>query len=374
MPAKAGAQRSSLVEHGGAAKRRSRAVAKKNTGQVAVLQTAAANAVRAARHSHCPNAHRLSYAWSLGTGHAFELSCGSWACSWCSRRKKAAARLIVATGIGGAFGRGERVRFVTLTDGLVSELDDNGAPVMREMTVADLYAAWNRLRGKLRRKGVLHEFAAVVETQGNGRLHLHVLMTGRYLAQRRLSEFAKKAGFGPIADIREVKAQHADERRSAAYVSKEMAGYATKGKAEALAAKTAVRRRPLRQSRGWCGLSMRDAERLAVREWGTSIEETDEGPWAFVQVLGDGSLRVRLPDGEQVVVVPRSAPNDRASAQRPEARPRADRAIDERASERSVSEAQGASEERAEQLVGRARRARSESPDARAGPVLRSVA
>lgn len=374
MPAVAGAQRSSLVEHGGAAKRRSRAVAKKNTGQVAVLQTAAANAVRAARRSRCPNAHRLSYAWSLGTGHAFELSCGSWACSWCSRRKKAAARLIVETGIGGAFGRGERVRFTTLTDGLVPELDDHrkpklddhGKPVMREMTVADLYAAWNRLRGKLRRKGVLHEFAAVVETQGNGRLHLHVLMTGRYLAQRRLSEYAKKAGFGPIADIREVKAQHADERRSAAYVSKEMAGYATKGKAEALAAKTAERRRPLRQSRGWCELSMRDAERLAVKEWGTSSEEEAEGPWAFIQVFGDGSLRVRLPDGEQVVVVP--------SASRPEPRTRTARATDEGAPERSASGAQGASEEGAEPLVGRARRARSENDRARAGPVLRSVA
>jgi hypothetical protein len=47
-----------------------------------------------------------------------------------------------------AWARGERVRFMTLTD------DSKGA-----MTVADFYEAWNRLRVRLKKAGLIREFA-----------------------------------------------------------------------------------------------------------------------------------------------------------------------------------------------------------------------
>jgi hypothetical protein len=63
------------------------------------------------------------------------------------------------------------------------------------------------------------------------------------------------------ADIRAVRSGEASDptdRRAAAYVSKELAGYVSKQKTDALRSKTATRRRPLRCSRGW-GLSMAEA-------------------------------------------------------------------------------------------------------------------
>jgi hypothetical protein len=272
---------------------RSRLKRNKSASLVAVqdLQASVVHAVRRAERSYCPNA-RLHYVYSLGSASAYELPCGSWACSWCSRLKQGAAHLVIAAGIDEALARGDRVRLATFTDG-------SGG----EMTVATLYEAWNRLRTKLRRKGVLEEFAAVLETTAAGALHLHCLMTGRYIAQQRLSRLAEEAGFGRVCDIREVKPGTEEEREenqdAAWYVAKQMAGYVTKTKSESLASKTAVRRRPLRRSRGWCSHSMHDAELAIRRQWAEEAGEVhgrDGGPWIFVHQLQDGSLRMRLPD------------------------------------------------------------------------------
>lgn len=247
------------------------------------------NALQRARRTQCPNA-RGSYIWSLSSDRASEIACGRWDCSWCQWRKRAAACLVIRIGLETAWARGERVRFMTLTDG------SNG-----DMTVADLYAAWNRLRGRLARdrKGgpYMQQYAAVVEVQQRGALHLHVLLTGRFVPQRKLVGMARAAGFGRCTDIREVRrAAHDEARGSAEYVTKQLAGYLTKQGAAALSAKTNERRRPLRTSRGWGGgMTMQRAMRMMSDAWLEEAgKERDEGPFAFVQVLASGDVLVRV--------------------------------------------------------------------------------
>lgn len=179
---------------------------------------------------------------------------------------------------------------MTLTDGSKGE-----------MTVADLYAAWNRLRGRLardRRGGpYMGQYAAVVEVQERGALHLHVLLTGRFIPQRKLVGMALDAGFGRCTDIRHVRRAAREEARgSAEYVTKQLVGYLTKQGAAALSAKTNLRRRPLRTSRGWGGgMTMQRAMRMTSDAWLEEAgKERDDGPFAFLQLLGNGDVLVRL--------------------------------------------------------------------------------
>jgi len=289
--------------------------------------TRAHRAVRDAKRTRCPNALIPTYAWSQSSDRAYEISCGSWGCSVCGWRKQRAAALVVLNGCERALARGERVRFFTLTDGSAGE-----------MTVADVYRAWNRLSLALRRAGKLREYAACVETTKAGALHLHVLATGSYIKQSVLSERAARSGFGAVVDIRAVK-DDAQGARSARYISKELAGYITKQKAEALSSKTAVRRRPLRTSRGW-GVSLRAAEKLLAEQEGGEGER-DVGPWLLVLALPDGSLRIRGGREEHEtprLVPPERLPNGSEVATGAARRPRADEPTDKRGSA-SVSEA-----------------------------------
>lgn len=246
------------------------------------------NAINHARRTRCPN-FGGSYIWSLSTDRAAQLACGRWDCGWCQRRKRAAARMVIDRGIQMAWTRGERLRFMTLTDGR------SGA-----MTVADLYAAWNKLRTRLTRDRsdgrYVTGYAAVVEVQKRGALHLHVLTTGRYIPQKQLVGMARAAGFGRCTDIREVKhTASEDSTESAMYVTKQLAGYLTKQEVAALSAKTAVRRRPLRTSHGWAGgLTLTKAEAWLGDQIREEVGATkDEGPFAFVQVLADGGYWIR---------------------------------------------------------------------------------
>lgn len=263
-----------------------RSEASKPNANPNTLASGAERAVRTAKVTPCPNALIPFYAWSLGTDRAYEVACGSWSCSYCARKKRAAVRVIVADGCEAAFRRGERVRFMTLTDGTA------GA-----MNTRDVYEAWNRLRASLRKLGYLREYAAVLETTEAGALHLHALTTGKFIPQKRLSALARQAGFGRITDIRAVRQGEGDgkdDRRACSYVSKQLAGYMTKVKTDALKVKTAERRRPFRCSRGW-GLSLADAELLVAQAWAARGEtrEPDTGPWVLIQRRGDGSLRLR---------------------------------------------------------------------------------
>jgi hypothetical protein len=79
-------------------------------------------------------------------------------------------------------------------------------------------------------------------------------------------------------------------------VTKQLAGYLTKQGATALSAKTNVRRRPLRTSRGWGGgMTKQRAMRMMSDAWLEEAgKERDEGPFAFVQLLANGDVLVRV--------------------------------------------------------------------------------
>lgn len=88
---------------------------------------------------------------------------------------------------------------------------------------------------------------------------------------------------------------------------KQLAGYFTKQNAEALTAKTNVRRRPLRTSRGWGGgMNLGFASRLMTDGMdGGGREGAGRGPFAFVQVLANGDVMVRVGEDWQRFDAPR---------------------------------------------------------------------
>jgi hypothetical protein len=250
---------------------------------------AARRAVRNAKATRCPNSVVPVFAWSLSSDKAYQIACGAWACPYCGRKKRAAAVLVIANGCERAFARGERVRLITLTDGARAQL-----------TVPMMYHSWNRLRTSLKKPPTpaLREYAAVLETQMRGALHLHVVATGEYIPQRELSARAARAGFGRVVDIREVHPDAGGRSVLPYYAAKQLATYASKqaanGPASALASKSVVRRRPLRTSRGW-GLSLTMAEAMISEAWRSAAqdEDPDMGPWVVLVAHGDGDVSVR---------------------------------------------------------------------------------
>jgi hypothetical protein len=188
---------------------------------------------------------------------------------------------MIKDGIASARLSNEKVRFITLT-----------SPGWPGLTMRELYTSFNRLRTKWRRKGSLREYFAVVETTQAGALHLHILATGTFMGQRKLSEDAAAAGFGRVADIREVTSTK--DGSEGEYLVKTLAGYATKANAARLAARGARRLRPVRTSRGWFPGGMAEAERRVGRTMADEMGlPPDPGPWLFVFKAGDGSLHVR---------------------------------------------------------------------------------
>lgn len=194
-----------------------------------------------------------------------------------------------------AAARGERVRFMTLTDGT------------GELKMPALYKAWNRLAARLRRAEDMREYAAVVEAQASGRLHLHVLMTGGFIAQRRLSVMAAECGFGRIADIRAMDGGEKGADASARYMAKYLAKQeAASERGAAVGAAAARRIRPVRCSRSW-GLTQRDAEREVVGRWmaarGASPKPSLPDPQWVLVLRGRGAAGAKvLRAGEEVSV------------------------------------------------------------------------
>jgi hypothetical protein len=185
---------------------------------------------------------------------------------------------MIEAGIARAWLRGDLVRFLTLT-----------SPGSDPLSIKALYEAWNRVRTTLRKSGELREYLAVIELQerDGGAPHLHIMATGEYIAQRRLSELANGAGFGPIADIRAVR--DTGPRSASAYLVKSLAAYATKSNAGALAERVKVeggtkrrRTRPVRTSRGWYPGGMKAAEIAVLKQMGCAQDEPDPGPWFMV--------------------------------------------------------------------------------------------
>jgi hypothetical protein len=175
------------------------------------------------------------------------------------------------------------------------------------MGLPQLYSSWNRLRTTLRKSGELAQYCAVVELGSASRPepHLHVLATGRYIPQARLSLLAESAGFGRIADIRAIK--DTGDSRAIGYVSKQLVEqverYLVKAEATSLAVKTAsdggakrVQVRPLRLSKGWYPGGFKAAEKTVAQRVAAQMdreaEPMDPGPWYLVVKRLDGELSV----------------------------------------------------------------------------------
>jgi hypothetical protein len=137
------------------------------------------------------------------------LRCRRWSCPFCAKRLH--ARMVRRAMAG--FISGQRVRMMTLT-----------APASDtvERSYDQQSVRWKRFRERLRRAfpGIRLEYFKVIERQRRGHAHLHVLFRGGFIPQRWLSAAAAKAGFGPIADVREVGKQAA--RYVSKYLAKEM--------------------------------------------------------------------------------------------------------------------------------------------------------
>lgn len=248
--------------------------------------------VSRAKKTQCPRATVPAFIYSTQTSKSFEVPCGSYSCPWCSWRKMQVCQFYVLAGMIEAHNRGDRLRFATLTEDPKKPLD-----------VPQLSKAWNRLRTNLKDLGLLDEYISCVEVTKKSRPHLHLVLTGKFIPQRKLSQLAEKAGFGRVADIRAVEMDPEKDGKSAAgYIAKEISGYLSKTKTEGLGKLVATRRRPLRASRGWYPGGMKRAEKELLSSFLDDLEEgeKDNGPFFFV--IGDpaGTLSIRGtgPSGE----------------------------------------------------------------------------
>jgi hypothetical protein len=288
-------------------------------------------AVRGARACWCSNSVR--FLASVTTGKAFALPCLSWSCEKCNRRKWHAARELFRLGIESAWAKDERVRFLTLTV-------ERG-----DISAAELAACWNRLALTLRRGGpaparpkkpkrlrtveqreewkkryeqwqracrrrrsYLDQYAAVIELgEKTGRIHMHVLFTGRYVGHKRLGRMAAAAGFGRVSYITLVRNNGDAAKAMAAYAGK-MASYTAKASAvaESLRARGSTRVRPVRTSSAWLAGGLRGVEeekgiRKKKRAPGDP-EPEDRGPWAMIELDGSGRPRWRRTIGDPSVL------------------------------------------------------------------------
>jgi hypothetical protein len=206
--------------------------------------------------------------------------------------KRRAAREVLIGGLEAAWDRGEIVRLITLT-----------APPTG-MNMRQVYEGWNRVKSALNHHGVLTSYAGTIENQKrHGGLHLHLLTTGEFIPQKRLSEIAQgrpgSAGrFGPVVDIRKVRGT--GRRSTAGYLLKQvaddMAGYVAKAATPELARLRLVspirpsRLRPLRLSRGWYPGGLAEAARVIRSEWSAGaapIQADDWQVWRLDQRTGE---------------------------------------------------------------------------------------
>ena len=255
-------------------------------------------AVARALEPRCPNAPPR-WVMNLRTQKAHRLSCGRWSCRVCGCVKRQAAKLAVEQGIRAALGRGEWVRLMTLTEDPDRPLD-----------LPALGASWNRLRTALKDAGLLAEYVAVVETTKAGRLHLHVVATGKYIPVRALRQAASAAGFGKVTDVRALGGKSTPTNslkreelvsRAAHYVAKYLSDESKRR--DALEAHVRERLRPVRFSRGW-GASLGSAKADLIAQW---RDERGEQPperhpddeWLSITRTARGGLRV-FRRGEQI--------------------------------------------------------------------------
>ena len=103
--------------------------------------------------------------------------------------------------------RGGSLRFLTLTS-------SPDAP-------ADIQKSWRALYMRMVRRGLIDGYIKVPERTKAGRLHLHVLFRGQYIAQVLMSKWWAEIHQSPNVDIRMYR-PWGGKRRTAAYMAKYM--------------------------------------------------------------------------------------------------------------------------------------------------------
>ncbi len=109
--------------------------------------------------------------------------------------------------------RGGDIRFLTLT----------ASPDSPE----DIQRSWRALYMRMKRRGLITGYIKVTEHTQAGRLHLHVLFRGSYVAQVRLSGWWNDIHKAPVVDVRSFRPRGGKRRTAnymAKYLSKETAG------------------------------------------------------------------------------------------------------------------------------------------------------
>lgn len=215
------------------------------------------------------------------------MTCGRWDCPapGCGGLKRMAAREVFAGGCSAAWERDQIVRLMTFT-----------APP-GGMSRREVYLGLKRVKGVLKYHGLLDEYAGVVELQERGAPHLHLMTTGEFIPQSRLSTIARgrpgsEGRFGPIVDIRAVRST--GPRSATEYLLKqvgnEMADYVTKAKAgehrrlRGISPFKAERLRPVRLSRGWYPGGLAEAGRKVKAEWSAGAEPVAATDWRIWRV------------------------------------------------------------------------------------------
>ena len=291
-----------------------------------------AAAVERARACWCSNSRR--FLASASTGSVFALPCLSWSCEKCNRRKWHAARELFRRGIEDAWANEQQVRFLTLTvvrdDMTVQELSKawdklalllrRGGPAParpkkpKELKTKAQRAAWRKRYEQWkkkcsRRESYLDRYAAVIELgERTGRIHMHVLMTGRYIAHARLKLCVRRCGFGEVTHITLVRNNGGDSAAAMSAYAGKMASYAAKagGVAEQLHARGAKRVRPVRSSHDWLENGLRGIEEeLGIRKKQRGSDDPppkDRGPWLMVEANQHGEARWSRTIGDKTVL------------------------------------------------------------------------
>ena len=218
---------------------------------------------------------------SQSTGRVVPKTCKSWLCPHCNVWLREGAKQLLATGARRR-PEGYDCALFTFTEPPTATLD---LPAM--------YARHQRTIQRLRSRGYVTEYATAIEFQRRGALHPHILAHVpehlvprlRPFQQRRrdreqyrfwsgeLRELAVDLGWGPVCDATAA----GSFLELGSYAVKSLSAYATKQAHRRFKEAGATRVRPIRASRGWAGVRLRDLQRGNL---------ASEGPWEDVSNNG----------------------------------------------------------------------------------------
>jgi len=164
----------------------------------------------------CPRTLALARV-NTSTGEVFAPRCEAWRCPVCSLHLEARIRARIEWGALAAVALCQPLQLLLLTPW----------PTSPAWQPSDLFGAWSRVLRSLRYQSPPFEFAAVAQTDPDAkdpeRLHLHVLIAGARVEEKRLRKLAVRAGLGYIVDEEKVTPSERDAMRVALYMSRRLA-------------------------------------------------------------------------------------------------------------------------------------------------------